>query len=461
MKLIKLFVVALFMTTLGVTGWILYLRFEGTPPSTEFIGLKEHIRATQTVEISLSDPKSGLRNAKAVLRMKGEEIPLFEKDFPSENLFLGGVVMEDRFPVEIDLTRHRLADGEAEIVVTVRDYSWRRWWNGNKTELTRAVSIDTKHPTIRILSRQHNIRQGGSGMVIYELSEPCERSGVTVGETFFPGYPADAVLGAGASRPYIAMIALNHKQGRGTPIQAVAVDKAGNESQAGFYYYIRDRNFRQDTIRISDSFLNQTIPEFEPILAGHHESQIKKFLEINRAVREKNNAVLQSLSETTRPEFLWGGAFLRLPNSARRANFADRRDYVYDGETIDQQVHLGVDLASLERSPVPAANAGIVIFADDIGIFGTTVAIDHGFGLISTYSHLSSVDVEAGQRVAKGDTIGRTGTTGLAGGDHLHFGMMVHNTFVTPVEWWDPKWINDNIMLKVEEAKAALSGERS
>jgi murein DD-endopeptidase MepM/ murein hydrolase activator NlpD len=82
------------------------------------------------------------------------------------------------------------------------------------------------------------------------------------------------------------------------------------------------------------------------------------------------------------------------------------------------------------------------------------VVIDHGVGLFSMYSHLSQIDVTQGQSVAKGDIIGRTGTTGLAGGDHLHFGMMVNQTYVNPIEWWDPAWIKNNVTDKI----AAVEG---
>ncbi|MGD8241681.1 MAG: M23 family metallopeptidase, partial [Desulfobacterales bacterium] len=159
---------------------------------------------------------------------------------------------------------------------------------------------------------------------------------------------------------------------------------------------------------------------------------------------------LTRLSEKATPEIAWEGVFMRLPQAANRAQFADHRDYKFRGKIIDRQVHLGADLASLQQSPVPAANGGTVVFAGDVGIYGNTVVIEHGFGLFSLYSHLSSIQANTGDRVAKGDIIGRTGITGLAAGDHLHFGMMVHDTLVNPIEWWDAHWIKDNITTKMK-----------
>ena len=146
---------------------------------------------------------------------------------------------------------------------------------------------------------------------------------------------------------------------------------------------------------------------------------------------------------------LWEGASLSHKNAATTARFADRRLYYYKGKKIDEQVHLGVDLASLVNSEVQAANNGRVIFADCLGIYGVTIILDHGQGLASTYSHLSKKVIEVGQEVKKGEVIGLTGQTGLAGGDHLHFGIMIGGVLVNPIEWWDPHWVQDNITKKL------------
>ena len=131
------------------------------------------------------------------------------------------------------------------------------------------------------------------------------------------------------------------------------------------------------------------------------------------------------------------------------ARYGDKRLYFYKGKKIDEQFHLGVDLASLANSPVMAANGGRIVFAEKLGIYGLAVVIDHGQGLTSLYAHLSNIDVASDQTVKKGDVIGQTGRTGLAAGDHLHFSVMVHGVPVNPIEWWDDHWIQDNVMRKL------------
>jgi murein DD-endopeptidase MepM/ murein hydrolase activator NlpD len=137
--------------------------------------------------------------------------------------------------------------------------------------------------------------------------------------------------------------------------------------------------------------------------------------------------------------------------------FADRRTYLHEGREVDRQDHLGFDLASLRGAAVPASNAGVVLLADYFGIYGNTVVLDHGHGLMTLYAHLSAVDTAAGQTVERGQSIGRTGQTGLAGGDHLHFTVLLHGYPVTPVEWWDAKWIRDRVALKLGSALPATA----
>jgi murein DD-endopeptidase MepM/ murein hydrolase activator NlpD len=134
------------------------------------------------------------------------------------------------------------------------------------------------------------------------------------------------------------------------------------------------------------------------------------------------------------------------------SNFAETRTYLYRGRPVDTQVHVGFDLASTKQSPVPAANAGQVAFAGPLTIYGNTVILDHGLGLQTLYAHLSTLAIKEGDAVTKGQELGRSGTTGLAVGDHLHFEVLVSGTSVTPIEWWDGRWIRDRVNKPLKDA---------
>ena len=149
---------------------------------------------------------------------------------------------------------------------------------------------------------------------------------------------------------------------------------------------------------------------------------------------------------------LWKDAFQPLGNAAIESRFADNRTYFYNGKEIDRQVHLGFDLAVTEHIPVIAANNGIVLFADYLGIYGNCVIIDHGLGVQSLYAHLSSIDVKPGDRVEKG-------RRSAAAAQQVWRGVTISISRcwstahpVNAVEWWDPKWMQDRVLRKVAEA---------
>jgi murein DD-endopeptidase MepM/ murein hydrolase activator NlpD len=181
-------------------------------------------------------------------------------------------------------------------------------------------------------------------------------------------------------------------------------------------------------------------------------TMVDKYLFTNNEIRIKNNNMISELCGAPHHQRLWEGKFYRMPGSSR-AGFADHRTYYYGDKPIDRQVHLGIDLASTRNAEVKAAEGGIVIFADYLGIYGNMVMIDHGQGVFSLYSHLSQIDVVPNDQVDRGSVIGLTGTTGMAGGDHLHFSMLVNGIFVTPKEWWDQNWIDVTIEDPLTESR--------
>jgi murein DD-endopeptidase MepM/ murein hydrolase activator NlpD len=377
----------------------------------------------------------------------GKEVVLADDVLPSAGFLSGGEVKVKTLNIKFEPEKLEFSDGKAILRLAVWDYSWRGWWQGNQIYVEKDLIIDTLPPEIEVISRAHNVAQGGAGIVIYRTSEDCRQTGVQVGNNFFPGY-------AGYYKdPQIRLtfIGLGYQQGPQTQIMIKAVDEAGNVARAGVNHHIRKKTFKNDNIRISDRFLSWKVPEFEnEFTTESTASLVDKFIKINRELRKANYQQINALAEKTSTVKHWQGVFLRMPGSANQAGFADHRVYSYKGKIIDRQVHLGMDLASVTRALVPAANSGVVIFNGLLGIYGRTVLIDHGFGLFSMYAHLNRSDVSEGQQVSKGDTLGRTGSTGLAGGDHLHFGILVHSTFVNPVEWWDAAWIKNNISSKIK-----------
>jgi murein DD-endopeptidase MepM/ murein hydrolase activator NlpD len=433
---------------LGLLAWVLSMIFEGQKPSVQIKPLPQFLSENQELALHISDEKRGLKQLVVSLNQGGREKTVFEKKFPFKGLF--NREGTHRFDTKFSMNpiKLNLAQGRVDLKVRVWDYSRRSGGDGNLSQVAHKMVVDTIPPSIRAISRLNYVNIGGAGLIVYQTSSDTVKSGLYVNDTFFQGFPAAAESKEGFRVCYFA-IPCNTKAN--PDVYLWAEDRAGNLSRGSFHYNIRAKRFREKRINVTERFLKSVLPYFSYYPFDPGDDDITKFLKINKDLRYENNLAFKSLKTKTSPERLWKGEWVRLRNAANMAGFGDRRSYYYRGERIDQQTHMGVDLASLENAEVQAANNGRVIFADRMGIYGLTVVLDHGQGLASAYSHLSRIEVEIDKEVSKGDVIGQTGKTGLAGGDHLHFGIMVGGVFVNPIEWWDSHWVQDNITRKLAQ----------
>ncbi len=450
----KVVFLILFLTVLIPGARILLYKYEGEKPVVDMNLPSLYLKKSYEIALSVEDKKTGLRDIRVSIHQRDKEKILLKREYESSGfagISPGAAKTRDSFIIPVHAWQYGMTDGEASIRIRVSDDSWRGWNTGNILNIEKKVIIDFKPPKVDILTRHHNIEKGGSGLIIYQLFEEDIKSGVQVGDNFFPGYPGlfdDKNI-------YTAFFALSDMQGPGTRLSVTAKDPAGNITRRGFHHYIRDEKFKPDILNISDSFLNRKVSQFDiGEKNGSFENKknplLEKFLYINSHVRKKSVEQVLEVSQKSENKKMWEGRFLRLRGSARKSGFAERRIYKYKGDEIDRAIHYGIDLASTANASIEAGNSGRVIFAQFAGIFGNSVIIDHGFGLCSLYSHLSQILVNPGDMVERGDEIGLTGLTGLAGGDHLHFSIIVHNIFVNPVEWWDKTWIENNITSKID-----------
>jgi len=352
-----------------------------------------------------------------------------------------------------------LQSGAARIVVTATRPSFLNLRQLTATA-TKDVQVRLEPPRIAVVSTHHYVNHGGSEMVVYRATPPDVASGVRVGDVEYGGFPASGAGVAGADPALkVAFFALLYDQDLNTRIQAFARDEAGNEARASFVDNVFEKPFKKSRIELDDKFIDRVVPEIlehSPELkmpAPSEGDMLPAFLKINGELRRINADEIAAFAAKTSPARLWEGPFIQLGNSQVEARFADARTYVYKGKDVDHQVHLGFDLAVTARTPVVAANAGTVMNARWLGIYGNCVILDHGMGVQSLYGHLSSFDVNVGDKVTRGQTLGRSGMTGLAGGDHLHFTTLIGGRMVTPVEWWDPHWIADRVERKLNEAR--------
>lgn len=416
------------------------------------------------LDVTVETAQSKLTRLDVALEQGGKTTPLFALNSPATTT---SATMKQETPDRIRITRpigkRALTDlqaGDGRIVVTAA----RKGMFGLRTrEASSTLTFKARftQPRIAAISTHHYVNLGGAEMVVYTVSPVDAESGVEVGDQVYPGFPASGAGVPNASPEMkVAFFALLYDQDLNTPIRLYARDDAGNQAHAQFDYKVFNKPFKKSRIELSDSLLQRVVPEIlehapelkttvEP--GGDH---MAAFLKVNNDLRKLNAEKIVALSKETAPGVLWSGPFHPLGNAAIESKFADHRTYIYKGQEVDQQVHLGFDLAVTVNIPVLAGNDGKVVFAEYLGIYGNCVVIDHGMGLQSLYGHLSSIDVKKGDAVKKNQVIGRSGKTGMAGGDHLHFSIQVQGHPVNPVEWWDPHWIQDRVMRKLQEAGA-------
>jgi murein DD-endopeptidase MepM/ murein hydrolase activator NlpD len=434
----KAFVFVVLFLLIAVAGAVSYLGWRQsvaapsvTTPPPKLLG------HTTALPIVVEAARGNVAAVEVKVLQGGKQAVVVRKDGP-----LGG---RAEIPTTVEVAALGLREGPATVEVRARDDFWRPLAMPERVVATWPVTIDLSPPKIEVLASTGYYSPGGAALVAFRV-EGAARADVKVGDVVFPSFPSgDATRGA-----RVALLALPHDY-NGAALAITAADEAGNAATRSIPGELKPRKFPRDRIEIKDGFLQAKMPE---LLPQHPPGAplVDAFLVVNREHRKQAEAEKRKLAAQTADTPLWEGAFVQPRNTKVFANFAETRTYVYQGREIDTQVHYGYDLAATKQSAVPAANKGKVVFAGPLSIYGNTVIVDHGLGLQTLYGHLSSFDVKTGDTVEKEQVMGRTGATGLAIGDHLHYEVLVNGISVTPLEWWDAKWIRDRVNKPLKEA---------
>jgi hypothetical protein len=346
-------------------------------------------------------------------------------------------------PKEFDLT-----DGTARVIVKAR--------SGILKEVKHEIKsvIDTVPPSLDVLRATSIVYQGSAGVASLRAKDAVSVDVVLDDRKFRASKVTTGVEQEitpdqkRKSEEYLVFFPAPLDIKEGSRFYAVARDIAGNRNMKVLPTRLKPREYSSSDIEIDDDFINTVIA---PLLNEMNIADpVRAFRTVNEDWREDDRGRLREIAQRTEPEVLWEGRFIQLRNSKVMATYGDKRTYSYNNEPVSKSVHLGYDLASVSHAPVGAANTGVVKFAGELGIYGNTVIIDHGLGLMSLYGHLSVISVSEGDAVSKGEIIAETGSTGLAGGDHLHFGILIHGVEVSPLYWWDSGWLRTSILQFME-----------
>ena len=414
-------------------------RFEREAPQITFVP-DTGVLGLAPLEIGVSDRGTGLKSVTATLLAGGAEHTLASEQYVQP-------VTETKIPVALTSKLVGVKEGPAILRVSARDGSLWNFFHGNEIVVEKNITIDITPPTVELIADDRYVNFGGVGAIVYKASADTATSGVRVGDYFFPGFQGQI-----KDHPdhFMALFAHPYNVPVETRAQLVATDKAGNRREVPLVYELKDVKYKKSTIALSDAFLQGKIAPLLSDVAARQGAPKDVFVAVNKGLRKENEDKITAITQKATPSILWRGAFIQLSNSKVEANFADERTYTYNDEPINVAYHLGYDLSVTKQYPVEAANSGTVAFTGDLGIYGNVVVLDHGLGLFTLYGHLSSIDVKTGDPITQRQIIGKTGETGLAAGDHLHYGVYLNGVAILPVEWWDQKWITDNIEPKLE-----------
>ncbi len=400
-------------------------------PESLYWNLKEPLK------IKLKDD-SGIRSYKVVLNDGTSDFTVLQEQLATPQ-------KEVEIAVQLPRAGWNRRAVNAQMHIEVTDASNWNLLKGNSAQKSVNIMIDAVRPTAFVLSNSYKITQGGSALVIFSAKDE-HLADVSIRTSFGKVFKAEPFYKPGY---YAALIAWPVPQ-KSFRAWVEATDLAGNLTKAHIPLYVERYRYRRSNITLKDRFLNGKVSDLASQFdeTANISDPLEKFRIINEEIRQKNEKLIHTLGSKISDQLIrrWSvKPFLPLKNAKKVASFGDHRFYYYKGKRVSESYHLGLDLASVKMAQIRASNPGRVVYSGYNGIYGNMPMIDHGLGLYTIYGHCSSVNVKEGDDVTRGEPIAKTGKTGLALGDHLHFGIVVQGVEVRPVEWMDSHWIKDNI----------------
>jgi Peptidase family M23 len=404
------------------------------PPVVDLPSPVTTLGQATAITVRVRDPH-GVHRLEAFVEQNGVQYRVWENAQPSPVTegtwnFTAGI-----------LTTPQLKDGKAKLILLATSNGLLR----KTARLEREVTVVTRPPVISVDSDQHYLYLGMADLATFNVSGTWTGAGVRVGDQTFRAWPMP-----GGKPGFFSLFAFAWNMPPVTVPMVYASNGAGNEVTSPIVFQFPKKEQPKYTVhdlQVSDQFMQKVIGELDPNGSG---DPVARFVRINSEMRRANNKVLSELRLKTADRFLWSQPFIRQSHSQAEASFADTRNYIYKGNKIDQQVHLGYDLAATQHVGVEASNDGRVVYAAPLGIYGNCIVVDHGYGLQTIYGHLSQIAVHEGDMVKRGQVMGTSGQTGMAGGDHIHFAMQLDGVQIDPKEWWDSHWIKDHIAKRVD-----------
>lgn len=399
----------------------------------------------KSYEVKVSDGKNIITVANELILEANQKERTLEIKYPKKAV--DGVMLDPK-------------STQFKVHINVTDKSNWNFFQGNSTDALINVKVDYKRPDINVLSNSYSVTQGGSGLIIFQVKdEALKEFHLEAGGRNFKAVPYKK------EGYYASLVAWPFNQ-ENFSARIVAEDFARNKRVVNIPFFTIAKRYKVSWIKAKDKFINGKIsdladsdPQYALIKDG-----VKKLKAINEDMRMINEKLIHTLSKEVPDDMIdsWEiKPFYPLKNGAKVASYGDKRHYYYGDKSneISLSYHVGLDMASTKMAQIVSSNAGKVVYSEYNGIYGNMPMIDHGLGLYTLYGHCSNIMVQDRDEITAGTAIAQTGVSGLALGDHLHFGVLVQGIEVRPEEWMDKKWIRDKIDKVFKEADKIIDGK--
>ncbi len=390
------------------------------------------------IKFTITDNKS-IKSCKVILSSNGKEFTIYSQNFllPSKKKDI-----EVKLPNEIANSKIK----NWVLTIIARDSSLWGFFLGNKATKQAKLIVDNTPPEVNLIAQSPSILKGGSALIIFNAKDNNLKNvyvDVGNGVKFKPiKYKKNGV--------YATLIAWPFNMDNFNPT-IVAVDSANNITKHQLHLNRIYKKYKVSKIRASDRFINGKITELAQSDSDYAniKDKIERFKAVNELMRKKNEDYIHKMSSKVTPfSGKWSiKPFHPLRRAKQVSDFGTKRYYYYGSpdNIISTSYHVGFDLASVKHDNLYSSNNAIVVSTKNNGIYGNMPMLDHGFGLYTLYGHCSSILVKKGEKVHAGEVIAKTGQSGLALGDHVHFGILVQGVEVYPLEWMKKDWIKKHI----------------
>lgn len=439
--------------------WTIFL--EKFKPEVLITEMPAGVGLTPTrLTFTVNDSASGIDQIVVRLRQRGRTIELFSQKFKRSK--------EEQINIELPADPTQIIEGPLELEVGAFDASF--WNNANVQQFQ--LTADYRRPQVTVVTSQHNIRLGGSQLVVYQVRDDnLAVHGVQVGRKAFIGVPLKALDRAfNDDDLYAALFSIDLEAADSTSVKVFAEDAVGNGSSSAVPRRLLPVQYSPEKMRINKDYIggqlfelyrrnyaslstwssqkgSVTLPE-----PGSNPADLVEIFKVVHTVLNKwSDLELRRHLKVFREGRLWEEPHIPIPGTILSA-FGRPIQFELDGTTIWQGQQTGFEVVPI-NGQVLAANNGIVAFAGELGSYGQMLAIDHGLGLASIYAWLGEFTVKTGDRVRAGQQIAFSGSSGLGKGREYLYQLRLHGQVIDPREWSDKSWYYAHIVDKVNQVK--------